>query len=72
MEPDRVFRDHGYSGASLRRPGLDRLRNAVAAARFERILMTAPDRLARNFVHQCCSLRSCRNTVLRWCSLIGR
>lgn len=26
-----VFRDDGYSGASLRRPGLDRLRDAAAA-----------------------------------------
>ena len=30
--PDQVFRDDGYSGASLRRPGLDRLRDRAAAA----------------------------------------
>ena len=28
---DRVFRDDGYSGASLKRPGLDRLRDAAAS-----------------------------------------
>ena len=49
---DHVFRDDGYSGASLGRPGLDRLRDAVAHARLDRILITAPDRLARNYVHQ--------------------
>ena len=49
---DRVFRDDGYSGASLRRPGLDRLRDAAAGARLDRILITEPDRLARNYVHQ--------------------
>src|SRR4051812_7942407 len=49
---DRVFRDDGYSGASLRRPGLDRLRDAPTSARLDRILITAPDRLARNYVHQ--------------------
>ena len=49
---DRVFRDDGYSGASLKRPGLDRLRDAAASARLDRILITEPDRLARNFVHQ--------------------
>ncbi|HEX6817953.1 MAG TPA: recombinase family protein, partial [Ktedonobacterales bacterium] len=47
-----VFRDDGYSGATLRRPGLDALRDAVASARVARVLMTAPDRLARNYVHQ--------------------
>jgi site-specific DNA recombinase len=47
-----IFRDDGYSGASLRRPGLDRLRDHAAAAQFDIILVTDPDRLARNYVHQ--------------------
>jgi site-specific DNA recombinase len=47
-----VFRDDGYSGASLHRPGLDRLREAAAAGEVDRVLLTAPDRLARNYVHQ--------------------
>ena len=49
---DHVFRDDGYSGASLNRPGLDRLRDAVRAAEVDRVLITDPDRLARNDVHQ--------------------
>src|SRR5215218_3930090 len=49
---EHVFRDDGYSGATLRRPGLDRLRDAATSARFERIVITAPDHLARNYVHQ--------------------
>src|SRR5262245_45748308 len=49
---DQVFRDDGDSGATLRRPGLDRLRDAVAARALELVLLTAPDRLARNYVHQ--------------------
>src|SRR4051812_1949499 len=52
LAADRVFRDDGYSGASLSRPGLDRLRDAAASARLDRILITEPDRLARNYVHQ--------------------
>jgi site-specific DNA recombinase len=52
LPPERVYRDDGYSGASLRRPGLDRLRDAVASVGLDRILITAPDRLARNYVHQ--------------------
>ena len=47
-----IHRDDGYSGASLRRPGLDRLRDRVAAAEFDLVLITAPDRLARKYVHQ--------------------
>jgi site-specific DNA recombinase len=47
-----IFRDDGYSGSSLKRPGLERLRDKAAQAAFEKILITAPDRLARNYVHQ--------------------
>jgi site-specific DNA recombinase len=52
LAQEPVFRDDGHSGASLRRPGLDRLRDAAAGARLDRLLITAPDRLARNYVHQ--------------------
>src|SRR6202165_3758833 len=51
-EDEHIFRDDGYSGASLRRPGLDRLRDQVSGAVFDRVVLTAPDRLARNYVHQ--------------------
>jgi site-specific DNA recombinase len=47
-----IYRDDGYSGASLSRPGLDRLRDHAAFAAFERVLITSPDRLARRYVHQ--------------------
>jgi hypothetical protein len=49
---EHVFRDDGYSGARLDRPGLDALRDHAARAAFDVVLVTAPDRLARNFVHQ--------------------
>ena len=52
LAPGHIFRDDGHSGASLQRPGLDRLRDAAASARLDRILITTPDRLARNYVHQ--------------------
>jgi site-specific DNA recombinase len=52
LEPAHVFRDDGYSGASLARPGLDRLRDAIKSRDVDRVLVTAPDRLARNYVHQ--------------------
>ena len=52
LAEEHIYRDDGYSGAKLNRPGLDRLRDRAALAVFERVLMTAPDRLARNYVHQ--------------------
>jgi site-specific DNA recombinase len=52
IDPTHVFRDDGYSGAVLARPGLDRLRDAVKGCEVDRVLITAPDRLARNYVHQ--------------------
>jgi site-specific DNA recombinase len=47
-----IFRDDGYSGATLRRPGLDRLRGLAATGGFDQLIITAPDRLARKYVHQ--------------------
>lgn len=52
LEREHVYLDEGYSGASLNRPGLDTLRDAAAMAEFEILLITAPDRLARKYVHQ--------------------
>src|SRR3954447_20089456 len=52
LDPAHVFRDDGYSGAVLVRPGIDRLRDAVKGREVDRVLVTAPDRLARNYVHQ--------------------
>jgi site-specific DNA recombinase len=52
LEEEHVYRDDGYSGAGLSRPGLDRLRDQAALAELDLVLVTAPDRLARNYVHQ--------------------
>ena len=49
---EHVYRDDGYTGAKLNRPGLDHLRDAARMAAFEIVLVTAPDRLARKYVHQ--------------------
>ena len=50
LASDAIFRGDGISGATLNRPGLDRLRDAVRAGSVERVLVTDPDRLARNYV----------------------
>jgi site-specific DNA recombinase len=44
-----IFRDDGYSGARLNRPGLDQLRDQVAMAQINRLLVLAPER--RHYGH---------------------
>jgi site-specific DNA recombinase len=52
LEEEHIYRDEGHSGATLNRPGLDALRDQAALAAFDVVLLTAPDRLARKYVHQ--------------------
>src|ERR1700759_3304756 len=52
LEPNRTYVDEGYSGSSLLRPALERLRDAVAAGDIEQLYVHAPDRLARRYAHQ--------------------
>ncbi len=52
LDDAHMFRDAGHSGAVLARPGLDGLRDAAKRRELDRVLVTAPDRLARNYVHQ--------------------
>src|SRR5271170_5273939 len=47
-----VFEDEGYSGASLVRPGLERLRDLAAEGQIEAVLVHAPDRLSRKYAYQ--------------------
>ncbi len=51
--PDQwVFKDEGYSGSILRRPGLDRIRDLAADQQLESVLIYSPDRLSRNYAYQ--------------------
>jgi site-specific DNA recombinase len=47
-----VFEDEGYSGATLARPGLERLRDLVSEGQVEIILVHSPDRLSRRYAYQ--------------------
>jgi site-specific DNA recombinase len=46
------FLDEGYSGATLVRPALERLRDLVAAGVVDRLYVHSPDRLARKYAYQ--------------------
>ncbi|TLD44254.1 MAG: hypothetical protein FAZ92_03490 [Accumulibacter sp.] len=47
-----VFEDEGYSGASLLRPGLERVRDLAAGGQIEAVLVLSPDRLSRKYAYQ--------------------
>ena len=47
-----VFEDDGYSGASLERPGLERVRDLAAEGQIQVVLVYAPDRLSRKYAYQ--------------------
>jgi site-specific DNA recombinase len=49
---DLVFEDEGFSGATLTRPALERLRDRAAEGCFEVLLCYSPDRLARRYAYQ--------------------
>ena len=52
VAPEHRFLDEGYSGATLVRPALERLRDAAAAGALDRVYVHAPDRLARRYAYQ--------------------
>lgn len=50
--PDDVYVDDGYSGATLTRPALERLRDRVAESGLDIVYIHSPDRLARRYAYQ--------------------
>src|SRR6266404_8554929 len=52
LEEELCFLDDGYSGSTLFRPALERLRDQAAACSFDRLYVHSPDRLARAYAYQ--------------------
>lgn len=46
------FEDEGFSGATLERPGLERVRDLAAEGQIQVVLAYAPDRLSRKYAYQ--------------------
>jgi site-specific DNA recombinase len=49
---DWVVEDEGYSGATLERPGLERVRDLAAEGQIQVVLAYSPDRLSRKYAYQ--------------------
>jgi len=52
LAAEHEFLDEGYSGATLVRPALERLRDLIAAGGVDRLYVHSPDRLARRYAYQ--------------------
>jgi site-specific DNA recombinase len=52
LDEELCFIDDGYSGSTLIRPALERLRDQAASGAVDRLYVLAPDRLARRYAYQ--------------------
>ena len=52
LDAELCFLDDGFSGGSLLRPSLERLRDLAYSGVIDRLYVLAPDRLARNYAYQ--------------------
>ena len=52
VDDELKFIDDGYSGSTLVRPALERLRDLAAAGAIDRLYVHSPDRLARKYAYQ--------------------
>jgi site-specific DNA recombinase len=71
VPPEWVFEDEGYSGATLVRPALERLRDLVAQVPVEIVLCYAPDRLARRYAYQALLVEELARAGTEVCFLNG-
>jgi site-specific DNA recombinase len=52
LDEELCFLDDGYSGSTLIRPALERLRDQASAGAIDRLYVHSPDRLARRYAYQ--------------------
>ena len=52
LDAELRFIDDGYTGSTLSRPALERLRDQAAAGAVDRLYVHSPDRLARRYAYQ--------------------
>lgn len=66
-----VYVDEGFSGATLRRPALEKLRDKVAEGAVELLYVHSPDRLARRYAYQVLLLEEFRLAGVEVIFLLG-
>ena len=71
VSPDDLYLDDGFSGTTLMRPGLERLRDRVAEGAIDLIYVHSPDRLARRYAYQVLLLEEFAARGVRVVFLLG-
>jgi site-specific DNA recombinase len=72
LDERHVYRDDGYSGAGLSRPGLDCLRDHAALAEVDLVVVTAPTGWPATMSTRCCCSTSWAGTAARSSFWTGR
>ena len=73
-DPELRFVDDGYTGSTLIRPGLERLRDQAAAGTIDRLYVLDPDRFSRKYAYQVLILEElthCGVEVVFLCNPLG-
>src|SRR5512144_3160271 len=60
LDQELCFIDEGWSGSTLVRPALERLRDQAAAGTIDRLYVHSPDRLARKYAYQVLLVDECQ------------
>lgn len=71
VAPDDLYLDDGFSGTTLARPALERLRDRVAEGAVDLIYVHSPDRLARRYAYQVVLLEEFAARGVRVVFLLG-
>lgn len=71
ISPEDLYLDDGFSGTTLLRPGLERLRDRVAEGAIDLIYVHSPDRLARRYAYQVVLLEEFAARGVRVVFLLG-
>ena len=58
---DNHYVDNGYSGATLIRPGLEKLRDNISGGKIDKLYVHSPDRLSRKYAYQMILLEEFQN-----------
>ncbi len=67
IDPSLHFIDNGLSGASLERPGLDRLRDKALDGEVTKVYVLSPDRLSRKSAHQMLLIEEMKRLGVEFC-----
>jgi site-specific DNA recombinase len=61
-----VIEDEGYSGATLLRPGLEKVRDLAAEGQIDAVLVYSPDRLSRKYAYQVLLIEEFARSCVSW------